>query len=812
VAIHVVERPKRQPPALHAVSGIGNQAIVSEENVDVVAVNDRAGRSARVCRLVAFDSRPGGLSLPHHFAAVEVEADRKEPTFIPHLGASRIDTIASLDSGQIDAVTREDRRRVSLGQRCLPDDIRFWTDLAGQMASVDDAAAVRPAKARPVTGRNCGDNYNPQHQYTDKRHNNLQRLAHQDISTTDQERVGACGIEIFHVDALGARRSLSTTIPKGMPAQSQPSICLVVDGDRLPPLGNQTVRDFSVQLRTDDSTPLSPDADCILWLPNSDPLHAQTLEECIWALQSSAAVAWTDTCQLPNGGAIEACPRPLGIRREALERFDPNGVKYLPWACQNQLSREPGTADEEFFGLPQTTPQGWRRVLRNLRDAELLSWHSWTAHPGRSLLRLVPLSVKEAVNHRTGRELFDLSFYRRFEQRLQDEPSVFGWQVTYQTPPKNGRQRIALCCPNLGHGGAENIFLYFARQFDRARFELILLAAVSGDSRQLTAWNQVVDRIYDVGQLVSPDSVTDVICSMASNWQWDGFVLQNTLDGYRALATMKSTLPNMKSVDILHNIDERWDLHELTIPTANALDRRIVTSRSGRDKLVRLGVSAKSVHLIRTGIDLDRFQPCRNSGGSWRQRLAILSETRIILFAGHLIERKGPLTLVEIDQALQSVRDIRPYHFVVVGDGPERQALGKRIHATKAQSRFDFLGQVADTASLMAAADILVLPSQGEGTPLVISEALAAGTPVVSTRVGAIEEILPTTCGILVDPGASLASSFAAAITELLADDNLRNTMGAAGRSFVEQHHNSVTIGSQYQQLIEELLPDSAAG
>ena len=614
------------------------------------------------------------------------------------------------------------------------------------------------------------------------------------------------------MDALGARRSLSTTIPEGMPAQSRPSICLVVDGDRPPPLDNQTVRDFSVQLRADDSSRLWPDADCVLWLPNSDPLHSQTLEECIWALRSSSAVAWTDTGQLPNGGAIETCPGPLGIRREALERFDPNAVKHLPWACQNQLPREPGTDDEEFFGLPQAIPQGWRRVLRNLRDAELLSWHSWTAHPGRSLLRLIPLNVKEGVNHCTGREVFDLSFYRRFEQQLPEEPFVFRWQITYQTPPKNGRQRIALCCPNLGHGGAENIFLDFARQFDRARFELILLATVSGDSRQLTAWNQAVDRIYDLAQLVSPDTVSEVICSMASNWQWDGFVLQNTLDGYRALETMKSTLPDMKTVDILHNIDEQWDLHELTAPTSNSLDRRIATSQSGRDKLVRFGTSARSVHLVRTGIDLGRFESSRYSQGSWRQRLAIPSETRIILFAGHLIERKGPLALVEIDQALQSVRDIRPYHFVVAGDGPERQALEKRIRATKAQSRFDLLGQVADTPSLMADADILVLPSQGEGTPLVISEALAVGTPVVSTRVGAIEEILPTTCGILVDPRAPLAGSFASAIAELLSDDNLRSTMGAAGRSFVEQHHDSVIIGSQYKQLIEELLPESAVG
>ncbi len=612
------------------------------------------------------------------------------------------------------------------------------------------------------------------------------------------------------MDALGARRSLSTTIPEGMPAQSRPSICLVVDGDRLPPLGNQTVRDFSVQLRTDDSTRLSPDADCVLWLPNSDPLHAQTLEECIWALQSSPAVAWSDTGQLPGTGAIETCTGPLGIRREALEQFDPNAVKHLPWACQNQLPREPGTADEEFFGLPRATPQGWRRVVRKLCDAELLSWHSWTAHPARSMARLVPLSVKTAINQRAARQVFDLSFYRRFGLQLLDDPFVVGQQVTYETPPKNGRQRIVLCCPNLGHGGAENIFLDFARQFDRARFELILLATISGDSRQLAAWGQAVDRVYDLGQFVSPDAVSDVICSMASNWQWDGFVLQNTLDGYNALEAMKSTLPHMKTVDILHNIDEQWDLHELTAPTSNFLDKRIATSQSGRDKLVRLGASARSVHLIRTGIDLDRFEPCRYSGGSWRKRLAIPADTRIVLFAGHLIERKCPLALVEIDQALQSARGIRPYHFVVAGDGPERQALEKRIRATKARSRFDLLGQVADTASLMADADILVLPSQGEGTPLVISEALAAGTPVVSTRVGAIEEILPTTCGILVDPGASLASSFASAITKLLSDDNLRNTMGAAGRSFVEQHHDSVTIGSQYQQLIAELLPESA--
>lgn len=588
-----------------------------------------------------------------------------------------------------------------------------------------------------------------------------------------------------------------------MPAPSQPSICVIVDGDQLPSLDNQSVRDFSVARRGATGTAVVPDAALVLRLPDASELHPQTLEECIWALQSAPVVAWTDTEHIPDGGALGDSHGPLAFRRNALNGFAATAVTRLPWPCRSQMARGQYGHDDKFFGLPPSTPRGWQRLRQNLTDAELLYWDSWTQHPVRSASRLIPLAVKSRVNRLFGRRVFDLSFYRRFERRLPDNLVLDVPTVIYETPPKGNRKRIAFCCPHLGHGGAENVFLDFARQCDRQRYELILIVTESEDSRQLAAWTQTVDWVFDLGQLAPSHTVAGVICAMAGNWRWDGLVLQNSLEAYWALPTLKAILPKLAIVDILHNIDEQWDLHESTAQAATAIDRRIVISEAGREKLFQMGSTKDSVRLIRTGVDLARFRRSRYSVGAWHQRLSIAIDTKIILFVGHLIERKRPRLLVEIDRVLQSTGNVAQYHFVIAGDGPERPVLDQLISAANAESRFDLVGQVQDIAPLMAEADILIVTSAREGTPLVISESLAMNVPAVSARVGAVDEILPPDCGVLIDGG---AEQYATALVDLLADTERLHSMGVAGRAFVERQHDSALVGNQYKSLIDELV------
>ncbi len=578
------------------------------------------------------------------------------------------------------------------------------------------------------------------------------------------------------------------------------SLWVIADQSASSILAGQTYQDFVVAA---ESGPV-PKARYVFRYPEQGAPGDQTLEECFWALQFWPAVAWTDTPDFAGGPAC-AVEGPIAFRTEYWDRkLGPNDIWRLPWPCRPDWVHF--RQEEPFHGLPSARPKGLQLLYENLIGAKVLNLDSWLQQPFDTALRLVPFHVKAAVNSWTGRPTFDLGFYRRFERNLYIRP-IWREPLLYAARPKAERTRVAFCTPNLGYGGAESVLLSVARQLDRSRYELFLVTTNSADSRMEHDWRSAVDHVYDLGNLAPREEIDWVLQSMAHSWHWDCLVVQNSFAGYEAAVALSQSMPSLKKVDILHNLNAEWDFHSATAAAAKDFDRRVVISRAGERKLLQHGTAQEAIRLIRTGVDLKHFDKARYAESHSRPDLDLAPDTRVVLFAGHLIERKRPCLLVEIDRELQSSPDAPPYCFVVAGDGPERPRLEQLVAAQQAQDRFRLLGHRDDIASLLAAADALIVLSIEEGTPLVISEAMAMQVPALSTRVGAVEEILPNSAGVLIDEDAALASSFALALVKLFDDPSLRRLMGRAGREFVASHHDAARSGEQYRALVEELVP-----
>jgi glycosyltransferase involved in cell wall biosynthesis len=142
---------------------------------------------------------------------------------------------------------------------------------------------------------------------------------------------------------------------------------------------------------------------------------------------------------------------------------------------------------------------------------------------------------------------------------------------------------------------------------------------------------------------------------------------------------------------------------------------------------------------------------------------------------------KAPKDFLTIVRALALLRP-GSGEALIVGEGPDRPLLEAEIRRLEIGDRVRLLGERRDVPELLADADLFVLSSASEGMPVSVLEAMAAGLPVVGSRVGGVPElVVDGETGLLVEPGDP--NELAAAIDRLFADPGLRRRLGDAGRA-----------------------------
>jgi glycosyltransferase involved in cell wall biosynthesis len=153
-----------------------------------------------------------------------------------------------------------------------------------------------------------------------------------------------------------------------------------------------------------------------------------------------------------------------------------------------------------------------------------------------------------------------------------------------------------------------------------------------------------------------------------------------------------------------------------------------------------------------------------------------------LVFVGRLTAIKGVRVLLE---ALRVARAADSgIRLTLVGDGDDRPALEALAAAMGDAVRFAGYRSQEEVANILATADVFVLPSFAEGVPVVLMEAMAAGKPVIATRIAGVPELVEDgESGLLVPPGD--AASLGAAIARLAGDPAMGQRMGKAGRAKV---------------------------
>jgi glycosyltransferase involved in cell wall biosynthesis len=222
-------------------------------------------------------------------------------------------------------------------------------------------------------------------------------------------------------------------------------------------------------------------------------------------------------------------------------------------------------------------------------------------------------------------------------------------------------------------------------------------------------------------------------------------------------------------------------------------------------RLGKSGVATGKTTLIPNGIDTQAFQYATPAENIRTNRPGEI----LVGVVGRLVREKGCEVLL---RAAAEIADEFPeLRIVIVGEGPERASLEQQANELGLGRRVHFAGKRQDMPGIFASFDIFVLPSFGEGMPMAVLEAMAAGKAIIATKVGEIPKLLLNEdFGLLVQP--NHVGELRDALARLLRDCNLRESMGRNGVERVVLLFSLERMTDAYRALYRDLAATPASG
>lgn len=265
-------------------------------------------------------------------------------------------------------------------------------------------------------------------------------------------------------------------------------------------------------------------------------------------------------------------------------------------------------------------------------------------------------------------------------------------------------------------------------------------------------------------------------------------------------------LPGVKVLLFKQNDDAWWRRPHLKLAhkrICRRADSIVCTSDAVKDFFARLEPSsAGKLTRIHNGIDVESIASAAAEVdvAALRRSLGVPEGRAVILAVGRLVEQKGHDVLV------RAMRDVSGAVAVLVGRGENEETLKTLARELGIADRMIFAGYRADVPALMGACDVLAMPSRWEGFGLAAAEAMAAGKPVVASRVSALPEVVEDgVSGTLVPAGD--APALAAALGALVADAGKRAAFGAAGLVRVRRLFGRERMLSEWRAEYARLVP-----
>ena len=370
--------------------------------------------------------------------------------------------------------------------------------------------------------------------------------------------------------------------------------------------------------------------------------------------------------------------------------------------------------------------------------------------------------------------------------------------------------RILKVVPTLMCGGTENQFMTLGRLLDRTRFDLEFACLRRwGPFVKELAERRIPLREYEVATFRSVQALAQQ-AKLARHIVRRGIEIVHAYNFYGNVFAIPPA--RLVAPVVIASIRDR-------APYLTPMQKRVqryvcqfadcvlANANAVKDWLVGEGYDESKIVVIRNGVDLARFDGPAE-GDRLRQELGLAPETPMVTVVSRLTRMKGIENFLE---AAAMLKDRYPdARMLVVGEtAPGQGAYLQELVALAEQlgvaDRVIFTGLRADVPAVLGSAAVAVMPSLNEALSNVLLESMAAGAPVVATRVGGTPEALVDGGnGLLVAPGDSRA--IASAVARLLDDRALAARLGRAARACIEDRFSVERMVRSTERLYTDLL------
>ena len=387
----------------------------------------------------------------------------------------------------------------------------------------------------------------------------------------------------------------------------------------------------------------------------------------------------------------------------------------------------------------------------------------------------------------------------------QLQSSTCASNMCRHTAGNSNDKTILLAVPFLVLGGAERLLSEIVGYLRKTGYRMVIIKTLSSrvDMGDTTSWFQpATDEIYDLSGFLDEDKWSGFIDYLipAKN-VWAIWIVGSTLL-YDKLPQLKARYPSIFVVDLLFNTVGHTHSNKRY---REYIDMNIVETELVGDYLIGFGEQPNRVRVIHSGIDLEKYRPIPRPAHVL-SGLGVSTGSFVVGYSGRLSIEKAPMSVLAVADAIESVDNV---HFIITGAGLMEHDLCSCIRRHKRASQIHFVGVVADVRAYLACYDVLLLPSEVDGRPMIVLEALAMGIPVIASAVGGLPDLITHgENGFLCSPGD--ISAYVKYITILYENPDMHQKMKVAARKFALDFLDIEQMRRSYAEIFDDARLRSA--